>query len=133
MKTNLNHPTEQVVDMRHPVRYAGGREHRPGLRSGHIPKSFSFPFITLFESDGRFKPIERIRKQLTGIGVELDYPIITTCGSGISSAILNFALDLMNHSQHSLYDGSWVEWGIDTLYPGEESLAERPVDTSLDK
>lgn len=132
MKTNLHHPTEQVVDVRHPVRYAGGQEPRVRLRSGHIPNSFCFPFFTMFEADGRWKPIEKIRKQLTGIGVGLEYPIITTCGSGITAAILNFALDMMNQNQHALYDGSWSEWSSEQLYPGEISLAERPVATSLD-
>jgi|SRR5579862_207213 len=132
MKTNLHHPTEQVVDMRHPVRFAGGPEHRAGLRSGHIPESFSFPFTTMFEADGLWKPIEKIRKQLSGIGIELSCPIITTCGSAITATILNFALDLMNISHHSVYDGSWCEWGADQLYSGESSLAERPVKTSLD-
>ncbi|TAK77032.1 MAG: sulfurtransferase [Gammaproteobacteria bacterium] len=133
MKTNLHHPTEQTVDLRHPVRYAGGPEHRPHLRAGHIPGSISFPYMTMFETDGRFKPIDKIRKQLTGIGVDLQAPIVTTCGSGITSTILNFVLDLMSHSEHALYDGSWSEWGWDQVYPGEESIAERPVETSLEK
>jgi len=132
MKNNIHHPTEQVVDVRHPVRYAGGKEPREGLRQGHIPDSFSFPFFTMFETDGRWKPLEKIRKQFTGIGVDLNHPIITTCGSGITSAILNFALDLMNHTNHALYDGSWVEWASSQLYAGESNLAERPVVTSLD-
>lgn len=131
MKTNLHHPKEQVIDVRHPVRYAGGQETRVGLRSGHIPGSHCFPYFTMFESDGRWKPVEKIRKQLTGVGVDLDYPIITTCGSGITSATLNFMLDLMGHAQHSLYDGSWTEWGSDQLYAGEASLDERPVVSSL--
>jgi thiosulfate/3-mercaptopyruvate sulfurtransferase len=133
MKTNLHHPSQQVVDVRHPVRYAGGPESRIGLRSGHIPGSFCFPYFTMFEKDGRFKSIDRIRKQLTGISVLLEAPIITTCGSGITSAILDFILDLLDHPEHSLYDGSWSEWGSDKLYPGETSLAERPVKTSLEE
>lgn len=132
MKTNLHHPAEQVVDVRHPVRYAGGVEHRSSLRPGHIPGSFCFPYMTMFESDGTFRPLERIRKQLLGIGVELQYPIVSTCGSGITSAILNFVLDLLGQEQHALYDGSWCEWGSNTLYAGENSLDERPVITSLD-
>lgn len=132
MKTNLHHPSEQVVDVRHPVRYAGGPEARPAMRPGHIPGSFSFPYFAMFETDGRLKPLEKIRKQLTGIGVSLESPIVTTCGSGITSAILNDVLDMLNVSQHALYDGSWSEWGAETLYAGEESLAERPVITSLD-
>lgn len=132
MKANLRGSTEQVVDMRHPVRYAGGPEPRIGMRTGHIPGSFSFPYMTMFEIDGRFKPIEKIQKQLTGIGVALNYPIVTTCGSGMTASILNFVLDLMSQNKHSLYDGSWSEWGADHLYPGEESLDERPVETSLE-
>lgn len=131
MKSNLKSPHEQIIDLRHPVRFIGGLESREGLRSGHIPDSFSFPFFTMFSTDGRLKPIEKIRKQLTGIGVELDKPIVTTCGSGITSAILNFVLDLMNQNQHALYDGSWSEWGSSKLYPGEVSLEERPVTTCL--
>lgn len=130
MKTNLHHPAEQVVDVRHPGRYAGGPESRPGLRSGHIPGSFCFPFFTMFETDGRWKPIEKIRKQLVGIGVDLHYPIVTTCGSGTTAPILNFVLDLMGMENNALYDGSWSEWGAEQLYPGEENLNERPVDTS---
>jgi thiosulfate/3-mercaptopyruvate sulfurtransferase len=133
MKSNLHHPEEQVIDLRHAIRYAGGPESREGLRSGHIPGSFSFPFMTMFEADGRWKSIDKIRKQLVGLGVELARPIITTCGSGMTAAILNFALDLMDDTQHALYDGSWSEWGAEKLYYGEESLIERPVITSLEK
>lgn len=132
MKENLHHPHEQVVDLRNPVRYAGGPESRPGLRSGHIPGSFCFPFTTMFETDGKWKPIEKIRRQLTGIGVELSYPIVTTCGSGTTAPILNFALDVMGFPDVAMYDGSWTEWGSDELYEGEDSLAERPVRTSLE-
>lgn len=132
MKSNYKHPLEQVVDVRHPVRYAGGSEPRVGIRAGHIPGSYSFPYFTMFESDGRWKPIERIRKQLISIGLSLDFPIITMCGSGMTAAILNFALDLLDYSPQALYDGSWAEWGAEQLYVGEESLAERPVVTCID-
>jgi thiosulfate/3-mercaptopyruvate sulfurtransferase len=132
MKTNLHHPAEQVVDVRHPVRFAGGKEHRAGLRSGHIPGAYSFPYFTMFEQEGTFKPLDKIRRQFVGIGIDLNTPIVTMCGSGVSSAVLNFVLDLMNHNQHALYNGSWSEWGADTLYHGEENLAERPVVTSLE-
>ena len=133
MKTNLHHPTEQVVDMRHPIRYAGGKDASPDIRPGHIPGSFSFPYQTMFELEGRFRPLERIRRQLTGIGVCLEYPIVTTCGSGMTATILNFVLGLLNQEQNALYDGSWSEWGRNTLYHGEADLSERPVVTSLDK
>lgn len=133
MKTNLHHPSEQVIDMRHPVRYAGGKEPRKNTRTGHIPGSYSFPYFTMFEEDGCFKPLEKIQKQLSGLGVDLSVPIITYCGSGTTATILNFTLDLMNQTQNSLYDGSWSEWGAEELYPGEEHLAERPVEISLEK
>lgn len=133
MKTNLHHPSEQVIDMRHAVRFAGGKEHRENLRSGHIPGSYSFPYTTMFEDDGRFKPVEKIKSQLKGCGLDITHPIITTCGSGISAAILNFALELIDDTiPQSLYDGSWAEWGATELYHGESGLEERPVVTSLE-
>lgn len=131
MKSNLKGPKEQVVDVRHPVRYAGGKEPRHHLRAGHIPGSFCFPYFTMLESNGKFKSLDQIQKQLLSIGVELSYPIISTCGSGITSAILSFVLDLLGHHKHALYDGSWAEWGADTLFEGEPDLFERPVVTSI--
>lgn len=132
MKTNQHHPQEQVVDVRHPVRFAGGAESKPGLRAGHMPGSYSFPFMTMFESDGKFKSLDKIRKQFMGTGVDLNLPIVTSCGSGTTAPILNFVLDLLEVPENAVYDGSWSEWGAEKLYPGEESLNERPVVTSLD-
>ncbi|MEO8402649.1 MAG: rhodanese-like domain-containing protein [Gammaproteobacteria bacterium] len=132
MKANVTHPAEQVIDLRHPVRFAGGADPRADMRVGHIPGSFSFPYMTFFDKEGCFSPLEKIRKQLSDTSVDLTAPIITTCGSGMTAPILNFVLDLMNHPQHALYDGSWSEWGTQKLYSGEKDLAERPVETCID-
>lgn len=132
MKDNLQHPREQIIDVRHAVRYAGGPEDRPGLRPGHIPGSFSFPFTSLFDAQGRFKSLDKIRIALLGCGINLNSPIVTSCGSGTTATILNFVLDLLNHPTHAVYNGSWTEWGKASLLPGETSLAERPVATCID-
>ena len=132
IKTNLKSSIKQIVDLRHPVRFAGGKETRQNLRRGHIPGSFCLPYFTLFDSEGNFLPLEKIRKKLVEVGVDYNVPIITTCGSGITAPILNFALDLLGHEKHFVYDGSWSEWGNDSLYPGETSLEERPIETCID-
>lgn len=132
VKKNLTASTHQVIDVRHPVRYAGGPEPRPGIRPGHIPDSFCFPFFTLFNKEGGFISLDHLKKKCRELGVDLQAPIITTCGSAITAPILNFLLDLLPHSNHTVYGGSWSEWGADTLYPGEESVDERPVETCVD-
>ncbi|MCD6039824.1 MAG: sseA [Gammaproteobacteria bacterium] len=132
LKINLTTPLEQIVDARHPVRYSGGIEPRSGVRRGHIPGSFCLPSITLFGKDGCFLPLDKIRKKFIDLGVDLNVPIVTSCGSGITAPILNFALDLMNHPHHALYNGSWSEWGAEKLFPGELSLLERPIETCID-
>ena len=133
MKANLHHPQEQVIDVRSPIRYAGGKESRPGLRSGHIPGAFSYPYSVMFDEKGMWRPLDKIRRTLVGVGVSFDHPIISMCGSGMTAATLDFALDLLGHQNHSIYDGSWSEWGAEQLFEGEVSLEERPVVTSLDE
>lgn len=132
IKANLISPTYQVVDLRHPVRYAGGPEPRPGLRSGHIPGSYPLPYFILFDKEGRLLHLDKIRKKLIEIGITLNAPIISTCGSGLTAPILDFILDLLAHPLHRLYDGSWSEWGRNTCYPGETTLEERPVATCVE-
>lgn len=131
MKANLLESTAQVLDVRNPVRFAGGPEKRPNLRAGHIPDSYCFPFMIMFEGDGRFKSLDHIKKQLLGIGIDLNLPIVTTCGSGTTAPILNFVLDLLGIEQNAVYNGSWTEWSCKELYSGEKELSERPVETCL--
>jgi thiosulfate/3-mercaptopyruvate sulfurtransferase len=132
IKANLHNPSEQIIDVRHAVRFAGGPEDRPGLRCGHIPGSFSFPFTSLFDAEGYWKPLEKIRSLLNSIGLDLNSPIITSCGSGTTAAVMSFALDLLSHEQHAVYNGSWTEWGREKLFPHELSLDERPVENCID-
>jgi thiosulfate/3-mercaptopyruvate sulfurtransferase len=101
----------QVVDARPADRFRGDApEPRPGVRSGHIPDSLNVPFATLVEN-GQLLPPERLRQALVAGGVDLDRPVITSCGSGVSAATLWLALDALGREPKALYDGSWSEWG----------------------
>ena len=101
----------QVVDARSAARFAGkAPEPRPGLRSGHMPRSFNVPYDKLLEN-GRLVSRERVAEIFTAAGVDLDKPIITTCGSGVTAAVLTFALESLGKTPRGLYDGSWAEWG----------------------
>ncbi|AUH33423.1 3-mercaptopyruvate sulfurtransferase [Paracoccus tegillarcae] len=102
----------EIVDARSPERFRGDApEPRPGLRSGHIPGSKNLPFGGLFNADGTMKQADALRDAFKAAGVDLDKPVITTCGSGMTAAILSLALERIGHRNHSLYDGSWTEWG----------------------
>lgn len=104
--------THEIVDARGPARFRGeAAEPRAGLRSGHIPGSRNLPFGRLFRADGTMISPDAIRAEFEAAGVDLSRPVITTCGSGVTAAILFLALDLIGHREHSLYDGSWAEWG----------------------
>jgi thiosulfate/3-mercaptopyruvate sulfurtransferase len=111
----------QVVDARSAERFAGtAPEPRPGLPSGHMPGALNLPSTKLIE-DGRLIAPDRIAAAFAAAGVDVDKPIITTCGSGVTAAILWFALDAIGHSPQSLYDGSWSEWCSRPDLPKERS------------
>ncbi len=100
-----------IVDARSAVRFTGAApEPRPGLRSGHIPGSRNVPWNAVAE-EGRIKPAAEVQKAFAGAGVDLGGPIITTCGSGVTAAILLLALETIGRKDVVLYDGSWSEWG----------------------
>ncbi|UXU75435.1 MULTISPECIES: 3-mercaptopyruvate sulfurtransferase [unclassified Paracoccus (in: a-proteobacteria)] len=102
----------EIVDARSPERFRGeAPEPRPGLRAGHIPGSRNLPFDRLYRDDGTLKSPDELRAAFEAAGVDLSKPIITTCGSGVTAASLFLALERIGHRDHSLYDGSWAEWG----------------------
>jgi thiosulfate/3-mercaptopyruvate sulfurtransferase len=131
IKTNLQHPAEQIMDARHPVRFCGGQENNPGVRSGHIPGSYCLPYFSFFDANGLWKSVDKIRQLFFDIGAELKAPVISTCGSGITAPIINFALDIVGHEKHAMYNGSWNEWGSEKIYTHELSIEERPIGTCL--
>jgi len=101
----------QVVDARSAERFAGrAPEPRPGLHSGHMPGALNLPYDRLLEN-GRLTSRDRIAAAFAAAGVDIDKPIITTCGSGVTAAILSFALEALGKEPKKLYDGSWAEWG----------------------
>lgn len=101
----------QVVDARSGPRFRGeAPEPRPGLASGHMPGARNLPFSELVKS-GRLADEAELRKAFEAAGVDLSKPIVTTCGSGVTAAVLAFALEGLGTSAEGLYDGSWSEWG----------------------
>jgi thiosulfate/3-mercaptopyruvate sulfurtransferase len=105
----------EIIDARATARFRGDvAEPRPGLRAGHIPNSKSLPFGTLLNADGTMKEPADLKRAFTEAGVDLAKPAITTCGSGVTAAILSLGLERIGHRHHALYDGSWSEWG---MYP----------------
>lgn len=107
----LSNGGAQIVDARSAERFAGNApEPRPGLRSGHMPGSFNVPYDSVLEN-GRLASREHIEAAFTSAGVDLDKPIITSCGSGVTAAILSLALESIGRMPKGLYDGSWSEWG----------------------
>jgi thiosulfate/3-mercaptopyruvate sulfurtransferase len=112
VRRNLGTRREQVVDARSAGRFAGTEpEPRPDLRGGHIPGSLNLPYERLFRPDGRLLPPDDLRRLFEAADVNLDRPIVTTCGSGVTACVLALGLHLVGRPDVAVYDGSWTEWG----------------------
>jgi thiosulfate/3-mercaptopyruvate sulfurtransferase len=110
----------QIADARSAARFAGEEaEPRAGLASGHIPGSRSLPQSELFNADNSFKQGEALRAAFAAAGIDLSKPLVTTCGSGVTAAVLLFGAHLLGKDDVKLYDGSWSEWGADPALPKE--------------
>ena len=110
----------QVADARGPGRFTGAEpEPRAGMRSGHMPGARNVHYVALSEN-GYLKDLDGLRATLAEAGIDPDKPVVTTCGSGVTAAVINLALASLGAPEHRLYDGSWSEWG---------GRADTPVET----
>jgi len=118
MLANVASGAEQVVDARGAGRFTGtDPEPRPGMASGHIPGARNVPHTELFNPDGTYKSRTDLVAAFKAAGVNLDRPVVASCGSGMTACVVLFALILIGKYDVALYDGSWAEWGSDPETP----------------
>jgi thiosulfate/3-mercaptopyruvate sulfurtransferase len=132
MRANLATHREQVVDARSRGRFTATEpEPRPGLRGGHIPGSLNLPYDTLYRPDGTLRAPDELRAAFAAAGVDLERPVVTTCGSGVTASVLALALAVAGRPGAAVYDGSWSEWGAqpDTPVATDEPPSQRRSDS----
>jgi thiosulfate/3-mercaptopyruvate sulfurtransferase len=112
MKANVASKAEEVVDARSAARFTGEEADPRGLASGHIPGSKNLPYSDLLNADGTFRRRDELRAAFDAAGVDMAKPLVTTCGSGVTAAVVSFAAALLGKEDGGLYDGSWSEWGL---------------------
>lgn len=117
MLANVESRAHQVLDARSAERFAGGGPDAHGVRGGHIPGAVNLPYARLFNKDGTYKEGEALRAEFDAAGIDLDKPLVTTCGSGVTACVLLFGAHLLGRDDVKLYDGSWSEWGADPATP----------------
>ena len=104
--------SRQIVDARSAGRFAGTEpEPRQGLRGGHIPGSLNLPFPKVVSAEGTLRPVEELRRVFAEAGVDLSRPMVMSCGSGLTAAIIGLAAEAAGAKDVAIYDGSWTEWG----------------------
>jgi len=109
--------SRQIADARGAARFTGEEaEPRAGMRSGHMPGAKSLP-SGVFSTGGKLKSLDALRETIEAAGIDLEKPVVTSCGSGVTAAIIMLALQSLGHTDNTLYDGSWSEWGSRTDTP----------------
>jgi thiosulfate/3-mercaptopyruvate sulfurtransferase len=117
VRANMSAGTEQLIDARSRGRFAGTEpEPRPGIRGGHVPGSRNLPYADLVTSDGTMRSLPELRHLIESAGIDLNRPVVATCGSGTSACALVLALHLLGH-QAAVYDGAWSEWAAQSDTP----------------
>ncbi len=110
VRSALETGAAQVIDARPAERFSGAApEIRPGIRSGHMPGALNAPSASLLDK-GRLRPPGELAELLDKAGLDPERPVITSCGSGVTAAIISLALDELGRPAKALYDGSWTEW-----------------------
>ena len=118
MKAYIEKGNMQIVDARPAGRFEGkDPEPRPGLRGGHIPGARNVPSPTILNADGTLKSKDELIALFKGAGIDPAGPVVTTCGSGVTAAMLSLALAVAGQTNAAVYDGSWAEWGQENGLP----------------